>query len=576
MIQPADFLTIILILLSAIVAGRLLTPHIVKIFTHGPSRLDRFLDPIEKRIYWLLGVDPNHGMSWREYFVSALIVNIFQMILAFIIFVFQGGLPLNPQGFPGFSLDLAFMQVISFATNTNLQHYNGEGVCNQLPNCSGLTTTSTGQPIPGLSYLSQMTAVQFLQFTSAATGICVAAALIRGFIANSENMGNFYTDFVRSLTRLLLPFCFVAALIFVALGVPQTLNGYQIVHTVEGSTQTILVGPVASLVSIMQLGTNGGGYYGANSAYPFQNPNPATNIFQIFLMLLIPTALCFVYGRMLGKRREARPILWGAYSLFALDLLIAFIPNYSLGPGMEVRFGGFFTNFWTVVTTAVTTGSVNSNLHGNNPLVILSAFMGMLVQSAPGGKGVGVMYMVMYIIITVFIVGLMSGRTPEYLGMKINARDVKLVMVAFLVHPIIILVPTVLAYATGAVSAVGISTTSTGFSSTGFTQILYEFTSAAANNGSDFLGATGNTPFFNIATGLVMFFGRFIPIGILLALSGSMMNRKRTNEIGLRTDSITFTIVLVASILLLIVLTFFPFLALGPILEFFQKRVNGY
>ena len=555
MIQPADFITLVLILLSAIVAGRLLAPHVVKIFTHAPSRLDRFLDPVEKTVYRILGVDPSHRMGWREYFLSALIVNIFQMILAFIIFVFQGGLPLNPQKFPGFSLDLAFMQVISFATNTNLQHYSGEGLSNT----------------PGLSYLSQMTAVQFLQFTSATTGICVAAAMIRGFVANSRDMGNFYTDFVRSLTRLFLPLCFIAALIFVGLGVPQTLDGYRTVTTLEGSTQTILVGPVASLVSIMQLGNNGGGYYGANSAYPFQNPNPASDIFQIFLMLLIPTALCFVYGQMLGKKKEARPIFWGAYSLFAIDLLLAFIPNYTMGRGMEVRFGGFFSTLWTVVTTAVTTGSVNSSLFGNHPLVILSAFMGMQMQSTPGGQGVGVMYMVMYVVITVFIVGLMSGRTPEYLGMKINARDVKLVMIAFLVHPVIILVPTVLAYATGAASAIHVSTDSTGF-----TQIFYEFTSAAANNGSDFLGATGNTPFFNISTALVMLSGRFIPIGLLLALAGSMMNRRRTSEIGLRTDSVTFTIVLVGSILLLVVLTFFPFLALGPILELFQKRVNGF
>ena len=565
MIQSADFLALSLILLSAIVAGRFLASHIVKIFTHAPSHLDRFLNSAENAIYRLLGVDPSRGMSWREYFLSALIVNIFQMILAFIIFVFQGGLPLNPQRFPGFSLDLAFMQVISFATNTNLQHYNGEGSCTQLPNCSSLNNT------PGLSYLSQMTAVQFLQFTSAATGVCVAAAMIRGFIANSRDMGNFYSDFVRSLTRLFFPLCFVAALVLVGLGVPQTLGGYQTVTTLEGASQTILVGPVASIVSIMQLGTNGGGYYGANSAYPFQNPNPATDIFEIFLMLLIPTALCFVFGQMLGKRREARPILWGAYALFAIDLLIAFIPNYSLGQGMEVRFGGFFSTFWTVVTTAVTTGSVNSSLLGNHPLVILSAFMGMFIQSTPGGEGVGLMYMVMYVIITVFIVGLMSGRTPEYLGMKINARDVKLVMVAFLVHPILILVPTVVAYASGAASAIGVST-----SSTGFTQIFYEFTTAAANNGSDFLGAAGNTPFFNISTGIVMFFGRFVPIAVLLALAGSMIGRKRTSEIGLRTDSITFTIVLVGSILMLVVLTFFPFLTLGPILEFFQKRVNGF
>lgn len=550
MIDPSQLFIIIAILLSAIVSGRLLAPYITRVFTLAPGRLDRVLNPVEKRIYRLLGVDQNKAMGWREYFLSALIVNIFQMLLAYLVFVFQDKLPLNPQGFAGLSWDLALMQVVSFATNTNLQHYNGE---------------------KSLSYLSQMMAVQFLQFTSAATGICVAVGMIRGFIAHSKSLGNFYVDFTRSLTRLLFPLCFVSSLVFVGLGVPQTLSGYQTVKTVEGATQTILVGPVASLVSIMQIGTNGGGYYGANSAYPFQNPNPASNVLEILLMLLVPTALCFVFGQLIGKNRETRPILFGAYALFALDLLIAFVPNPGLSAGMEVRFGGFFSVFWTVVTTAVTTGSVNASLSAMHPLVILSAFNGMLIQATPGGKGVGVMYMVMFIVITVFIVGLMSGRTPEYLGMKIIARDVKLVMLAFLVHPIIILVPTVLAYATGAASAIGL-----GGNSAGFTRILYEFTSAAANNGSDFLGATANTTFFNISTAIVMFLGRFAPIGLLLALAGSMINRKRSSEIGLKTDSLIFSIVLVGSIILLVVLTFFPFLALGPILEFFQGRVNGF
>jgi K+-transporting ATPase ATPase A chain len=491
------------------------------------------------------------------------------MILAFLIFFFQGVLPLNPQGFPGLSWDLSFMQAISFATNTNLQHYNGEGACtNPLPNCTG----GVGN-IPGLSYLSQMTAVQFLQFTSAATGISVAVAMIRGFKAGSQNLGNFYVDFTRSLTRILFPVCFVSALVFVGLGIPQTLSGYQTVTTLEGATQTILVGPVASLVSIMQLGTNGGGYFGSNSAYPFQNPNPATNVFQIFLMLLIPTSLCFVYGRLIGKTRETFPIIFGAYALFAIDLIIAFVPNpVVLGPGLETRFGGFFSTFWTVVTTASNTGSVNSSLSGNHPLTTLSAFNGMLIQATPGGKGVGVMYMIMYVILTVFIVGLMSGRTPDYLGMKITARDVKLVMIAFLVHPIIILVPTVLAFATGAASAIGIPK-----GSVGFTQVFYEFTSAAANNGSDFIGASAQfNLFFNISTGIVMFLGRFVPIGLLLALAGSMINRRRTMAIGLQTDSPVFSLVLVASIIVLVLLTFFPFLALGPILEFFQGRLNGF
>jgi K+-transporting ATPase ATPase A chain len=235
---------------------------------------------------------------------------------------------------------------------------------------------------------------------------------------------------------------------------------------------------------------------------------------------------------------------------------------------MEVRFGGFFSVFWTVVTTAATTGSVNASLSSVNPLVILSAFNGMLTQATPGGKGVGLMYMVMFIVLTVFIVGLMSGRTPEYLGMKITARDVKLVMIAFLVHPVIILIPTVLAFSTGAANAIGVRTNPIGF-----TQIFYEFTSAAANNGSDFLGFSANTPFFNISTGIVMFLGRFVPIGLLLALGGSMINRKRlTTNAGVRTDSFIFSIVIVGSILVLVLLTFFPFLALGPILEFFQRQ----
>ena len=550
MIDLIQASTVVLILGAAIALGRLLAPYVSKVFQRSPSRLDGILDPVESAIYRLGGINPNRSMNWKQYALSLMFLNIVQMALAFFIFMFQDKLPLNPQGFPGLNWDLAFMQVISFATNTNLQHYNGE-------------TT--------LSYLSQMSAVQFLQFTSAASGICAAVAFIRGFKVGTKDFGNFYVDFVRSLTRVLFPFCFVAAVILVALGTPQSLNGYTTVKTVEGATQMILVGPVASLVSIMQIGTNGGGYYGANSAYPLENPTPATDIFQILLMLLMPTVMCFVYGEMLGKRKETRPILWGSYALFVIDLVIAFIPNPVFGPGMEVRFGGFFSAFWTVVTTAVTTGSLNASLYGMNQFVIVAAFMGMLIQSTPGGKGVGLMYMVMYVVITVFIVGLMSGRTPEYLGMKITGRDVLLVMIAFLVHPIIILIPTVLAYASGAANAIGVSGNALGF-----TQVLYKFTSAAANNGSDFFGSSANTLFFNISTGLVMFAGRFAPIGILMALSGSMIGRKRHVEIGLKTDTATFIVVLVGSIIILVALTFFPFLALGPILAWFQGHATGF
>ncbi|MGD0319441.1 MAG: potassium-transporting ATPase subunit KdpA [Nitrososphaerales archaeon] len=550
MTDAVDVLSVVLILGTALGIAWLISPYLARVYKRVPGRFDRFLDPIENGIYRLVGIDTDHAMGWKEYFFAGLLVNIVQMVLAFLILIFQGSLPLNPQGFPGLSWDLSLNTVVSFATNTNLQHYAGEST---------------------LSYLSQMTAIQFLQFTSAATGLCMGVAMVRGFIVGSKDMGNFYVDFVRTLTRILIPFCLVAALVLVALGVPQTLSGYTTVTTVEGASQSILVGPVASLVAIMQLGTNGGGYYGANSAYPFQNPNPASNILEIGLMLLLPTALIFVFGEMLGKRREVRPILIGAYGLFAIDLAIAFIPTTPLGMGIETRIGGFMSAFWTVVTTAVTTGSVNASLSAMHPLVILGAFMGMLIQATPGGKGVGLMYMIMYIVITVFIVGLMSGRTPEYLGIKITSRDVLLVMLAFLIHPIIILIPTVVAYASGAVAAIGV-----GSNSIGFTQILYEFTSSAANNGSDFLGTAANTPFFNVATAIVIFVGRYAPIGILLSLGGSMIGRTRSAVSGLKTDSITFSVVLIGSILILVVLTFFPFLALGPILSYFQGHVNGF
>jgi len=551
LIDAIQAISVVLIIGITILIAKLIAPYLVRVYNRAPSRLDKVLNPVENFIYKICGIDPEHPMGWKQYFLAGLLLNVAQMVIAFLILVFQDKLPLNPLGFPGLSWDLAFNTVISFATNTNLQHYNGE-------------TT--------LSIFSQMTSIQFLQWTSAATGICMGIAFVRGFIVGSKNMGNFHVDFVRTITRILLPLCLIASVVLIVMGVPQTLNASTTVTTVQGTAQTILVGPVASLDSIMQLGTNGGGFYGANAAYPFMNPSPYSNILLMSLMLLLPTTLIFVFGELLRKKREARPLLWGAYILFGINLAIAFAPNIPLiAPGIETRIGGFMSNFWTVTTTVATTGSVNTALSAMHPLTITSGFLGMFIQSIPGGKGVGLMYMVMYIVITVFIVGLMSGRTPEYLGIKITGRDVKLVMVAFLIHPIIILIPTVIAYASGAAAAIGV-----GGNSVGYTQILYEFTTAAANNGSDFLGASGNTPFFNIATSIVMLIGRYAPIAILLALSGSMIGRKRGGTTGLKTDSPIFTIVLVGSIIILVVLTFFPFLALGPISSFFRGLTNGF
>jgi K+-transporting ATPase ATPase A chain len=551
LIDAIQALSVILILGVTIVIAKLISPYITGVFKRKPSRLDKILNPVENFIYKICGVNPEQTMGWKQYFLSGLLLNVVMMVIGFLILVFQDKLPLNPMSFPGVRLDLAFMQVVSFVTNTDLQHYNGE-------------TT--------FSYLSQMGVLQWLMFTSAITGLCMGIAFIRGLIVGSKDMGNFYVDFTRSITRIFLPLCILGSIIFIAMGVPQTLNGYTAVKTIEGATQTILVGPVASHDVIMQLGTNGGGFYGANAAYPFMNPSPYSNILLISLMLLLPTALTFVFGEMIGKKTESRPLLWGAYILYGINLAIAFFPDIPLvAPGIETRFGGFMSTLYTVTTTVATTGSVNCNLLGMHPLAITSGFMGMFIQSIPGGKGVGMMYMVMFVIVTVFIVGLMSGRTPEYLNIKITGRDVLLVMIAFLIHPLIILIPTVLAYATGAASAIGI-----GGNAVGFTQILYEFTSAAANNGSDFLGASANTLFFNISTAIVMLIGRYGPIVILLALSGSMIGQKRGGTSGLKTDSLIFTLVLVGSIIILVVLTFFPFLAVGPLSSFFGGLRNGF
>jgi len=536
---------------TVVISAWFLSKYLQLTFTGAASRLDRLFLPVEKFIYVLAGVDSTKNMGWKEYFKSLLYLNAAQAIIAFFILMFQQSLPLNPMHYSGMSWSLAFNTVLSFSSNTNLQHYNGEKM---------------------LSYLSQMSAIQFLQFTSAATGLSVGVAIIRGFAGKAKTIGNFYFDYVRSLIRVLLPLAFVATIVLIALGVPQSISGYPSVPTLQkGAYEILYKGPIASLVSIMQLGTNGGGYFGSNSAYPLQNPSQVSNLFEMGLMMLIPTSVLFLFGRMVGNNKEGRTLFLAAYAIYGIDLILAFLPPAPVGQGIEVRFGSAASVFWTVTTTAFTTGSVNASLSAFNPIVILSAFFGMLIQGAPGGIGVGVLYLVMYVVVTIFLVGLMAGRTPEYLGIKIGGRDVKLAISAFVTHPVIILVPTVLAFAIGAERTVGLAANSTGF-----TQIFYEFTSAAANNGSDFLGASGNTLFFNVATGIVMWLGRFLPMLFMLAIADGVANRKRAPSQGLKTGSISFVIILVVSIFILTVLTFFPFLVVGPILQFLQGFKSGF
>ncbi|MHB8361395.1 MAG: potassium-transporting ATPase subunit KdpA [Thermoplasmataceae archaeon] len=538
--------------LAVIFFAWFLAKYLEIVYGDKKSKVERIFLPVENLIYRLIGVDHEKTMNWKEYFINVFIFSVFSAVVSFLILYYQGILPLNPMHFPNLSWSLALNTAMSISSNTNLQHYAGGS---------------------SLSYLSQMVGIQFLQFTSAATGLAITVAIFRGFAGKNyqkEGLGNFYVDLVRSLTRILLPLSFIFAIVLIITGIPQSLSGYTLVKTLSGASQILKIGPVASLVSIMQLGTNGGGYFGSNSAYPFQNPNPISNYLEMGLMMLIPTAMPFLFGRMVHKMGEGRTILIASYGLYAIDLIIAFIPISVLGAGMEVRIGPFSSVFWAITTTAFTTGSENAALAAFNPIVIIAAFMGMLIQATPGGIGVGAMYMLMYIVITVFIVGLMAGRTPEYLGAKITAGDVKLAVLGFLSHPIIILIPTVIAYAFGYVHAIGY-----GKGPTSFTQIFYEYTSAAANNGSDYLGTTANTVFFNVSTSIVMWAGRFIPIFVMLAIAGRIKERRRSTEIALRTDDLIFPIVLIASIFILVILTFFPFLAIGPILMHLEGIKNA-
>ena len=551
MITTSAAFIIVVEFVSVLVGGWLLSSYLLTVYSTRRTKLDRIFGPIERAIYYLGGVNPYEEMGWKAYLRAVLALNAVEAVIGFVLLLFQGSLPLNPMRAPDMSWSLSFNTALSFSSNTNLQHYNGGSA---------------------LSYLSQMAVIQFLQFTSAATGLSVGIAVFRGLTGKTKGLGNFYVDYTRTLVRVLIPLSGVAALVLIFLGVPQSLNGYTIFKTLEiGGSEVVKSGPIASLVSIMQLGTNGGGYFGSNAANPLTNPSQITNLFELALMMLIPTSLPFLFGRMLGRMKEGRTIIVASYSLYFIDLVIAFIPITHLGQGMEVRFGAASSVFWTVTTTAFTTGSVNASLSAFNPLVILAALFGMIIQATPGGIGVGAMYMLMYVIMTVFIVGLMAGRTPEYLGTKINAGDVKLAIIAFLSHPIIILIPTVITFAIGAQAAAGLGTNSLSF-----TQILYEYTSAAANNGSDFLGSAGNTVYFNVSTGIVMWLGRFIPIAVMLAIAGNMVQRKRYASEALRTDTFAFTAVLIVAIFILAVLTFFPFLAIGPILSYLEGFKNGF
>ncbi|MGD8190578.1 potassium-transporting ATPase subunit KdpA [Brevibacillus ginsengisoli] len=554
-IQIAVVLSLLLVL--AIPMGR----YIASAFSLEATGLDRVFGGIENGIYRLAGIKKNE-MTWKEYAKALLLSNLVMVLIAYLILRLQGILPGNPSQIAGMDPLLTFNTAISFLTNTNLQHYSGES---------------------GLSYLSQMMVIMFLMFATPATGLAAAVAFFRG-ITGQKSLGNFYIDLTRAITRILLPLSIVVTLVLVAQGVPQTLAPTASATTVEGTQQLIARGPVASLESIKHLGTNGGGFFGANSAHPFENPTPFSNVLEILSMFLLPASLPFAFGAMTRNRKHGWIIFASMGLMFVAFLTTAYVSEINGNPalakaglsqsmgsmeGKEVRIGIAQSALFTTVTTAATTGSVN-NMHDTlTPLGGIVPLGQMMLNCIFGGDGVGTINILMYAILAVFLAGLMVGRTPEFLGRKIEGKEMKLIAITILVHPFIILAPSAIALVTQMGSS---AISNPGFH--GISQVVYEFTSSAANNGSGFEGLGDNTPFWNLSTGLVMLMGRYISIIAMLAVAGSLKAKTPVPEtIGtFRTDNSTFLVILVATVLIVGALTFFPVIALGPIAEWLTIR----
>jgi potassium-transporting ATPase potassium-binding subunit len=560
------WIQIALTLLMVIVITPILGEYIARVFLGKRTRLDRILTPLEQMIYRLSGIETQTEMRGGQYIRAVLISNLVMAVMVFMILMFQGILPLNPTRLGAPTWDTALHTAISFITNTNQQHYSGE-------------TT--------FSYFSQMVALGFLFFTSAATGIAVAIAFIRGL--TGRPLGNFYVDLTLSITRILLPISLVGAVVLMSAGVPETLSAPVLVPTLEDPTvqQAIALGPVAHFEIIKELGENGGGFFAINSAHPLENPNGLTNLVQIVAMMAIPTALIYTYGIFANNRKQAWLIYGMVLGIYLVFIGIAAIAEYNGNPtvnallgspqpnleGKEVRFGWAQSALYAVTTTGTMCGAVNSMHDSFMPLSGAVMLSNMFLQIVWGGQGTGTAYLFAYLILAVFVTGLMVGRTPEFLGRKIEKREVVLTsFLILLVHPIAILIPGAITLAFPDQLA-GIS--NPGFH--GLSQVMYEYTSAAANNGSGFEGLADSQPattglWWNLSTCFSLLAGRYIPIAALLLLADGMSRKPVVPMTSgtLRTDTGLFTSVTAGVILIMGALTFFPVLALGAIAEAFQ------
>ena len=575
-------LTILIYLIIVIPVGR----YLYHIAAGKHTFADPVFDRIDGVIYKIGGVHPTQGMNWKQYALALVGTNAVMVAIGYLVLRIQSIPLFNPNGIGAMEPTLAFNTIISFMTNTNLQHYSGES---------------------GLSYLSQMLVIIFMMFVSAASGYAACVAFIRGLAGKTkDDVGNFFADLVRITTRVLLPFSVVGGLLLVWQGVPQNFDGNVVVKTLEGTFQVLAMGPVAALEIIKHFGTNGGGFFGANSTTPMENPTILSNLIELYSMMLLPGACVITFGKMVGDSRrermknaapdnalierregfttgilgrEGRSVFAAMGILFLIGLSLCYWSELQGNPalaavgldqsmgsmeGKEVRFGIAQSALFTTVTTSFTTGTVN-NMHDTlTPLGGLVPLLHMMLNVVFGGKGVGLMNMILYAILAVFICGLMVGRTPEYLGKKIEGREMKLTAMCIIIHPLLILAFSALAVGTEAGRA-GI--TNPGFH--GLSQVLYEYASSAANNGSGFEGLADNTYFWNMTTGLAMFFGRYLSIVIQLAIAGSLMKKKFINESAgtLQTHTFGFAVILVFVVYIFVALTFFPALALGPIAE---------
>jgi len=559
-----EIIAIIVMFLGTIALAIPLGKYIAKVYAGDRTIFDPVFNPIERLFYKLTGIDPKVEMSWKQHMVALLSINMIWFLLGMLVLMGQGSLPLNPDQNPSMTADLAFNTVISFVVNCNLQHYSGE---------------------TGVSYLGQYW-LMFLQFVSAGTGMAAAVTLFRAFRdKTATDLGNFYEYFIRSCTRILLPLSFVVAIILAFQGTPMTFEGKDTMVSLQGDTVEVSRGPAAAFVAIKHIGTNGGGFFGTNSAHPFENPTYLSNMVEMAAQMIVPFAMIFAFGYFIKRRK----LSWMMFAVMTVGFLLLAIPNIkmemggnpaltsmgidqSLGAmeGKEIRIGAATSGFWSIVTTVISTGSVNSMHDSSMPLSGMNELLAMMINSFYGGAGVGILNFFIFIILAVFISGLMVGRTPEFLGKKIEAREMKIAMIIALIHPFLILISAGLATA---FPGQGASTLNNpGFH--GFSEILYEYTSSSANNGSGFEGLGDNTPWWNISTGIVLILSRFLPIIGPVAIAGLLAKKKfiPEGEGTLQTDTPTFGILVFTVIIIVAALSFFPALTLGPIAEYFSMR----